>query len=952
MRSADSARASMSGAAPAAAIAIRTEHLDAQPPPPLSPMSDTSERSDDAQPRPGTSGSQKLQITTTISPVSNERSTSSANPHSSLSSLAPPSSVPPFSTSSENGERFALKAEPSPRSAMVSVAESTTSPSAPQALLRPSPPPNGDSQHRSNLRNLLLEDMGQQAPRQIHPSQAYPAYSPAALRASTSPPSHHPGLHTPAASHQEEISPTTSDPSGNAAVSGSNTGTPHNDGTSPAGARPKKTSCDRCHTRKIRVCLSAQWLAGADHSQCDHQKPACSTCRQRNVPCVYSVSAPKSMYRQGKPSPTHLGHRPQHLAIQPSGHSPISPTYHPSQTPQSAHPHSALSDGATRPRWASIPVVGDRSTAGKLTYSAMLDHDRRLRALGGFENDTDEALYRQQLDKIIPGDVTRRESKDVDELESDTDGPTYKRKVEDTSMDIDLEKARRKQARTSFPEGMSNMRPMSRDHHDLGLSRSPSDAGLPDQNSRYPRSVLHAYVDPLTVLKQSLPSASISGMLFTTVFTDPFMTEGIAMLIPHFTEEYNRMTSREQTQMGDATTLALAFTFLAAGYAILPSEMAEVMVPPRTGKATPRSLASTLVASAQLKDTTTMEVRWFDNALLASQVSEQHESLSVLLVVLKLMQFRYLSIRKGNWTTYAGGFLTQAIKLAQTLGMSKEWDGIPAIERELRRRLMWALYVTDRQHSLDTLDPYTIIDAHQGIHLPSPMTEADLYRLPADVKSLPAVETDNGPTANTALFIHVHLARRLTALLDSFCTIGPNNTPSDMLLRLDQSLEGFYNMLPPYLRPFPQTDTSFDSANPYLVPHRLRLHVTLLSIRLSLYRAHLSQYLRSTSSRAVRATIAQICQGALRTQRSAKMLDSKIAPRLFSKVIVFEATMTLALIMYAENALDGNYKESSAYERTYERIMEGLEMMDVTAPPSAVKALRAVLAKSDEAARV
>ena len=44
----------------------------------------------------------------------------------------------------------------------------------------------------------------------------------------------------------------------------------------------------------------------------------------------------------------------------------------------------------------------------------------------------------------------------------------------------------------------------------------------------------------------------------------------------------------------------------------------------------------------------------------------------------------------------ASCLLAQAIKYAQALGFGKEWEGIPQEEREMRRRVMWSLYIADR----------------------------------------------------------------------------------------------------------------------------------------------------------------------------------------------------------------------------------------------------------------
>jgi hypothetical protein len=210
------------------------------------------------------------------------------------------------------------------------------------------------------------------------------------------------------------------------------------------------------------------------------------------------------------------------------------------------------------------------------------------------------------------------------------------------------------------------------------------------------------------------------------------------------------------------------------------------------------------------------------------------------------------------------------------------------------------------------------------------------------------------------LFIHTHLARRITPILDSFATVGPSGTPHDLVLRFDASLDAFQDALPPYLRLFPLTDTRFDSQHPYLAPHRVRLHSTLLSYRLGVHRAHLATYLAPQSLPAVRAVIAQVCLASLRCQKSAKMLDPKISPRLFNPATVFESAATLALIMYVERAVAGpsgstSIVMSSEYLAMRAGVADGLELLDSLGSSSdnaayargAVRVLREVIAKVD-----
>lgn len=484
-----------------------------------------------------------------------------------------------------------------------------------------------------------------------------------------------------------------------------------------------------------------------------------------------------------------------------------------------------------------------------------------------------------------------------------------------------------------------------------------------------PSGLWDSYSVPLVTLMASLPSTETQSILFNTFFSDPFLTEGISLLQPQFGDDFHSLVERRASgkmREGDATTLANAFAFLAVALRVLSEETGKLLLASSTSAAAsnPRS-ASRIIANqpASATDTTPLDQRYFELALLAGQVAEQRDAPSVMYVVHKLILFRYatLGFRKDR-VVLAGGWLAQAIKTAQALGMSKEWEGIPQGERELRRRVMWSLYVADRQFAFDTAFPYTILDTHQGIHLPSPIAEADLYKILPDAPTLPPHSTEAGPTACTALFIHTHLARRITPILDSFATVGPAGTPHDLVLRFDASLDAFQDALPPYLRLFPLTDTRFDSAHPYLAPHRVRLHSTLLSYRLGVHRAHLATYLSPTSSPGVRAVIAQVCLASLRCQKSAKMLDPKLSPRLFSPASVFESAATLALIMHVERSVAGPAQQAMAMSSEYlamrAGVADGSELLDsVGASESgafargAVRILRQVVAKVDAGPR-
>ncbi|KAL7419857.1 hypothetical protein Q5752_005773 [Cryptotrichosporon argae] len=413
------------------------------------------------------------------------------------------------------------------------------------------------------------------------------------------------------------------------------------------------------------------------------------------------------------------------------------------------------------------------------------------------------------------------------------------------------------------------------------------------------------YSAPVRVLLASLPSAETCAILLDTFFADPFLTEGFSLLQARLLADCWALLERPpagRLDDPDATILACVFAMLAAALRVLPAETSRLLL--ASGRsAAPRSVGRVIAPCATEPDPTPLDQRYVELSMLAAQLAEQHDKASLTLVVQKLVLFRLASLRPGGRTTLAAGWLAQAIKTAQVLGLTRERDTLPQIEREVMRRLMWALYVEDRQFAFDTTLPYSIVETHMAIHIPSPIAEQDLMKISPDAPILPPHATEAGPTACTALFIHTHLARRTVQLLDSFAVIPLAGTPQDLIARFDASLDAFQDALPPYLRLHPLTDTRFDVAHQYLAPHRVRLHVTLLALRTTVHRPHVATYLAPSTTPVLRAMLVQLHFASLRAQRSARVLDPKLVPRLYSAATVFEAVATLALVMHVERAL-------------------------------------------------
>ncbi|WWC68816.1 uncharacterized protein I206_102751 [Kwoniella pini CBS 10737] len=770
-------------------------------------------------------------------------------------------------------------------------------------------------------------------------------------------------------------------------------------GTSISGGKSRKSSCEMCHQRKIK---------------CDQQRPACSSCVRKGQSCKYAEEADhfrRSSFSASIQSNTQ-SQRPKSVTIvnakDPSIKYTMSiPSSNTSTPLKNGNGQAGQNGHSNHPEWKVAETTNTTNESGSGVVQKGRSSVRRERIVAGFDSDSEDDQDREgsqgsgkgnghehsldgELAALVEGEGDSK-AEEIDELEDDDEDQEGSLDSEDKDkkrgvivdddlsgelLDLATTPPKKKQkpvtsaSASAFSTASQQAPPRTASkgvHNHFVYGRASLPAGeIPPTpaTSRLPfvainrpdTSRFDPYSTPLQNLANSLPSPEMQQILFNTFFNDPFLTEGISLLHPQYMDDFKGLMDRRTTrfQIGDATTLANAFIFLATALRILPDETSKLLLASQvyatpTGhsgacKTTqfPRSLSRLISCqSASSSDPSPLDQRYLDLALLAAQIAEQADPPSIMLVMLKLVLYRFSMLgHRRDKIVLAGTWLAQAVKIAQALGMGKEWEGLTQGERELRRRVMWSLYVTDRHHSFETSFPYTIMDAHQGIHLPSPMAESDLYKIRPDLRELPAHATEIAPTACTALFIHTHLARRITPILDSFATISAANTPHDLVLRFDASLDAFQEALPPYFRLFPLTETRFDSSHSYLAAHRIKLHSTLLSYRIGVHRSHLLSYLVPHSNSGngnIRNVLAQVCLSSLRIQRTSKMLDSKLSFRLFNPMIIFENATTLALIMHVEkhikNQQDGNsYLSSNEWISMRNGLSEANELLENVIP--------------------
>lgn len=436
------------------------------------------------------------------------------------------------------------------------------------------------------------------------------------------------------------------------------------------------------------------------------------------------------------------------------------------------------------------------------------------------------------------------------------------------------------------------------------------------------------YAMCLQGLLPALPPPKTQAILFHTFFSDVLMPEGLTLLERQYKEDYRGLLQRRSRnpplafRPGDATTLAVAFAIMAFSLRVLPEETSQLFLSSLHVSSYPRSLSRIINSRPpSLNDTVSLHRRYMDHAVLASQLSDADDPPSLMHVFCKLVLYRYATLCATSASTdpitgapaaprvrdrlvIAGGWLAQGIKIAQAMGMSREWGGIPTVERELRRRVFWALYVADRNYSFRTSFPYMILDQHTTLNMPSCISEEDLFKIaPGSSRSLRQASSNEQPTASTHLYILSLLSKLSTKLFDSYAINTADGTDPDLIERYDASLNDFEDALPPFFRTYPHTNLNYDYAQPYLNTHRLHIHSAIFGLRLSVHRPQLTHYLDPTTPVVARQRLSRLCNVTLRVSRQARMQEVKVAFRLLEVERVFEACMLAGLVYRVEQGI-------------------------------------------------
>ncbi|TYJ57700.1 hypothetical protein B9479_001554 [Cryptococcus floricola] len=729
-------------------------------------------------------------------------------------------------------------------------------------------------------------------------------------------------------------------------------------GTGPGKSR--KSSCANCHHRKIK------------------QRPACASCVRKGHNCKYLEE--DESYRNHQPlRPAKPLDLPTIKYLLPQESNNSSSALLPS-LPMNTHVEITSRPGSTT----------GRSTPEKPERKKKKD-DIREKILNGYDTDSEEETPKEEDKKQdVDVELAALVENEIDELADDgaQDQTSQKRSV---SVDDDIngellelasgppkKKKKKKQSMQpplpQFPPSSSMQfipqLPLNAPLHHRSIRAAPPP--LPPLTSSRQLSVAaqsfpptpgtsnpivshhlsqrsnsnhvspgdDPYSFPLQNLALSLPTPEAQGILLRGFWSDPILTEGIALLQSQFHEDYARMMKRlpTRTALGDATTLALLYLTLACALRIMPEDTSRLLLAAHNNTPVPRSLSRIISGQPPSAiDPSPLDHRYLDHAEACMTFAKQWDTSTVMTVMYKLVLWRYHNLwdRDSRNVSQAAADLASGIKSAQLQGLGKEWHGLQQADRELRRRIVWALYSADRHESHV---PYTIVDVHLGINYPTAITDAELFAAPLTLLALPT-STDGAPTENTAFLLQVQLVRRLTSILDAFATIGPPHVEHERILSYDATLDGYQESLPPAFRVFPVTDTRWDAGMPFLPVQRVRLHAMLFAFRTGVHRTHLGRYLQPQAPLGVRQVISSICLSALRVQRSAKMLDPIVGPRLFSPQTVFENSAVLCLILYVDKMLMADVALASGggtgprtvdFMSMRSGVADALELLDMT----------------------
>ncbi|KAL4892926.1 fungal-specific transcription factor domain-containing protein [Aspergillus ambiguus] len=225
-------------------------------------------------------------------------------------------------------------------------------------------------------------------------------------------------------------------------------------------------------------------------------------------------------------------------------------------------------------------------------------------------------------------------------------------------------------------------------------------------------------------------------------------------------------------------------------------------------------------------DSSDIDITFYQEARGHLQRVSVFETGNLTLVQALLLLSNYA--QKRNKPNTGWNFLGLAVRMAMSLGLHKEFPGwkISLLQREIRRRLWWGVYIFDSGAAKTFGRPIllpedSVMDSKQVLNIHDDALTATTTTLPPEV---------NGPTLYSGMIAQAkfHL---LTNSVYQRLISTPSLTPEETL-SLQKPMEEWYNNLPDYFKTPPPTTSQ---ADPFTLV-RNRLMWRDWNLRVLLYR--------------------------------------------------------------------------------------------------------------------
>ncbi|OJJ34169.1 hypothetical protein ASPWEDRAFT_52449 [Aspergillus wentii DTO 134E9] len=211
-------------------------------------------------------------------------------------------------------------------------------------------------------------------------------------------------------------------------------------------------------------------------------------------------------------------------------------------------------------------------------------------------------------------------------------------------------------------------------------------------------------------------------------------------------------------------------------------------------------------------DNSDLDITFYQEARGYLQNISVFETGNLTLVQALLLLSNYA--QKRNKPNTGWNFLGLAVRMAMSLGLHKEFHGwnISLLQREIRRRLWWGVYIFDSGAAKTFGRPIllpedSVMDAKHVLNIHDEALTSTTTTLPAEA---------NGPTLYSGLIAQARFHLLTNGVYQRLIS-SPSLTPEETL-NLQKPMEEWYNGLPYYLK---QPATTPESDSLALVRNRL-----------------------------------------------------------------------------------------------------------------------------------